>query len=91
MIIMEAGGWKVGDKFTDFKGIGPSEESPTSGANLGRPLILVVIFYSFLSLHPVPKIPEGVVVGFQNFALAPTSQKYEDSNKQKTLCCPWSL
>ena len=34
-------------------------------SNLGRPLFLVLIFAA------VTKIPEGVVVGFQNFAWAP--------------------
>jgi hypothetical protein len=35
------------------------------------------------------KIPEGIVVGFQNFAGAPKSQKYEDSNQKEisTGCC----
>jgi hypothetical protein len=39
----------------------------TSRANLGRPLFLVLFRFSFLTLAPVVKIPEGVVVGFQNF------------------------
>jgi hypothetical protein len=31
----------------------------------------LLVFFSFLLLSPVVKIPEGVVVGFQNFAWAP--------------------
>ena len=42
--------------------IGPSEVCVTSSG-------------IFLVLAPVVKIPEGVVVGFQNFAWAPNSQK----------------
>ena len=41
-------------------------------SNLGMPLFLVVIFL----FHTVTKTPEGVVVGLENFAWAPNSQKY---------------
>ena len=57
--------------------IGPSEVLGTSGANLGRPLVLVnysalVIVVVFVVVGaPVVKIPEGVVLGFQILAWAP--------------------
>ena len=36
-------------------------------------------------LHTVPKPPEGVVIGFQNFTLAPKSQKQNDSKQQQKI------
>ena len=48
-------------------------------SNLHRPLFLVIFLPSFT--HPIINLPEGVVLGFWNFAWAPNSQKYEDSNQ----------
>ena len=41
-------------------------------------LSLATIFGKLIS--PVTKIPEGVILGFQNLAWAPNSHKYQDSN-----------
>ena len=53
--------------------IGQSEVHATSGAISGRPLFF---FFLLLFLIPLFKNPEGVVVGFRNFAWAPKKQKY---------------
>jgi hypothetical protein len=37
-------------------------------SNLGRPLFLVLIFFLSFFSQPIPKIPEGVVIWFRNFA-----------------------
>jgi hypothetical protein len=50
----------------------PERSACDQQSNLGRPLFLALI-------------PEGVVVGIQNFAWAPNSQKFEDSNREKHL------
>ena len=43
-------------------------------SNLDRPLFLVINLLT-LTLATVVNIPEGVVVGFRNFAWAPNSPK----------------
>ena len=50
---------------------GPSEVRATIRANLGRPLINLL-----LTLGTLTKNPDGVVIGFQNFAWATNSQTY---------------
>ena len=54
---------------------------------------LQLVFLSFslslsLSSRRLLKTIEGGVVGFQNFAWAPNSQKYEDSNEKQILGPP---
>ena len=69
---------------------GPSEALATSGANLGRPLLLVIIPL-FLLLAAVTKSLEGDVIGFRNFAWAPLKKKKKDSNQSKILGTPCTI
>ena len=57
-------------------------------SNLCRPLFQVFSF--FFILAPLFNTPEGVVVGFQTFARAPNSQKYQGSN-QTDMCANFFL
>jgi hypothetical protein len=52
------------------KYVGPTEARANRGANLVKPLFMVIIPLLLL-LAAITKIPEGVVVGFRIFAWAP--------------------
>ena len=53
-----------------------------SKKNLGFILVFLceILKVTLLLLHAITKIPEEVVVWFQNLAWAPNSQKDKDSN-----------